>query len=181
MDKIIEKCQGLTPQETKILQMKFPRKINQSEQEKINRNLSQTSPETLFFSKTYNDKIIDFIANPKTKALILCCYLLISLLILKELNILKFIFNIKYIEIYLTFIVVFGIITYNQQRNINDNILWMVQRLPNDPTYGDYLAKQPKADNHKSIFNQISTILLTSLIAGLIDLTRKNPMLTKIF
>ena len=34
MDKIIEKCQGLTPQETKILQMKFPRKINQSERGK---------------------------------------------------------------------------------------------------------------------------------------------------
>ena len=181
MATIFQKCQGLTSAETKILTMKFPRELNDTEQKFINNKLKQVHPDIFFFSKTYNDKVIDFISNPSTKALMFCCLMILLLLVLKEFNILKFMFNIKYIEIYVSAIIILGIVIYNQQKNLNENIMWMLKRLPEHPTYGDYLAKLPKPDTHKSIFTTVNTILLTTLIAGIIDLTRKNPMLTKIF
>ena len=180
MESIIKKCK-LTEYEKTILMNKFPRKFGKEEQNKINKRLTKISPEHLFFNRTYNDKVIDFLANPLTRTLMFVCYTLIIILLLKELEILKFIFYKKYIKIYLMCLVVLSVVLYHHQRNINDNTIWMLKRLPKDATYGEYLNLEPGTTSNEPIFSVISSVLLTTTLAGIIDLTRSNPMLLTLF
>lgn len=180
MESIVKKCK-LTDYQKKILLQKFPRNFSLKEEEKIKKRLKKITPQHLFFNRTYNDKVIDFLANPLTRTLMFTCYIVIIILILNELEILKFIFYKKYIEVYFLAFVILAIVLYHHQKNINDNTLWMLKRLPEDATYGDYLKIEPKLTSNKPIFSVISSVMLTATLAGIIDLTKKNPMLKAIF
>jgi len=180
MESIAKKC-NLTDSEKKILMQKFPRNFSKEEQERIDKRLKKIAPQHLFFNRTYNDKVIDFLANPLTRTLMFTCYTIVIILILKELEILKFIFYKKYIEFYFIAIIILAVVLYHHQRNINDNTMWMMQRLPEGATYGDYLKLEPKVTSNKPIFSVISSVMLTATLAGIIDLTKKNPMLTALF
>lgn len=181
MESLLKKCNNLTDNEKKILSHKFPRTLTKKEQNTITDNLKRITPDHLFFNKTYDDKIIDFIANPLSKSLLFCNLMILVLLILKELGFLKFLFNVKYIELYVVFIMIIGIILYHQQINMNDNTLWMLKYLPENATYGTYLRVQPKPDTHKPIFKTFSLILLTAIIGGIINITKNNSHILKYF
>ena len=180
MESIVKKCK-LTDYEKKKLMQKFPRSFTEEEEELIKKRLKKISPQHLFFNRTYNDKIVGFLANPLSRTLMFTCYILIIILILKELEILKFIFYKKYIEVYLLAITILSVVLYNHQQTTNDNTIWMMQRLPEHATYGDYLKIEPKSASNKPIFSIITTVMLTATLAGIIDLTKKNPLLGALF
>ena len=181
MDAILKKCKNLTDNEKKLLNLKVPRELSENEKQQIASNLKKATTQHLFFNKTYEDLIVDFICNPITKSLLFCVSTVLVMIILRELGIMKFLFNTNYIELYVVVVLVFSVIIYQSQKNLNDNIIWMMERLPENATYADYLYTHPKADVNYSIFNTLGVLILTTIVAGIIEITKKNKLFLKMF
>lgn len=181
MDAIIKKCKNLTDNEKQMLNLKIPRNLTENEKNKIELNLRKATTPHLFFNKTYEDSIVDFISNPLSKSLLFCVSTVLVLVILREFGVMKFLFNTNYIELYVIIIIVFAIIIYQSQKNTNDNMIWMMKRLPENASYADYLYMHPKADVNYSIFNTIGVLILTTIVAGIIEITKKNKLFFKMF
>ena len=90
MDAILKKCKNLTDNEKKLLNLKVPRELSENEKQQIASNLKKATTQHLFFNKTYEDLIVDFICNPITKSLLFCVSTVLVMIILRELGIMKF-------------------------------------------------------------------------------------------
>ena len=141
-------------------------------EQKINEYKSNTFQKTFILFQNYDTPIVNLIANPIKKSIAYVIIIIILGLVLKKLNMLKFILKIHDIKYYSIILLFIGICIGINQNTLNKNIEYLLKTEKKNITIYNFDPTHSIPDsNFLKIFN---SILITTVIRQLLEFNLKG-------
>lgn len=146
--------------------------VNDSLENKIKINKTNIFQKTFILFQNYDTPIVNLIANPVKKSIAYIIIIIILGLILKQLNLLKFILKIHDIQYYSLILLFIGVCIGINQHTLNKNIEYLLLLKSKNLTIYDFNPSHSIPESN--YFKIFDSLLITTMIKQLLEFNLKE-------